>query len=182
MRSKKYKKIILGFLVISGLIITSAYFIGLQTKNKSVKLEESFENPAVQNSGENDLTEKELSVQENIQKQDSIEQNENTFEDQNLISASLKVQDKNYSLKIKEGSSAYDLMNQLKNQGLSFSATEYSSLGFFVTEINGVKEDRKKTTYWTLYINGKESTVGASQLILKEGDLIEWRYENRKNY
>jgi len=188
MRSKKYKKIILGFLGVLVLFIISAYFVGLQSKNHSVKLQESSENPAIQNSEENDLTKKTSSDQENLQLkentqlQENIKQNENVAENQNLIEASLKVQDKNYATKIKEGSSAYDLMNQLKIQGFNFSATEYSNLGFFVTEINGVKEDRKNSTYWTLYINGQESTVGASQLILKEGDLIEWKNENRKNY
>ena len=125
----------------------------------------------------NDLLNSKSTQSETSQKNNE-EQAEKDVE--NLISASLKVQDKTYSTKIKEGSCAYDLMNALKTQGFSFSATKYSSLGFFITEINGVKEDRKNSTYWTLYINGKEAAVGASQLILKEGDLIEWKNEKKE--
>jgi hypothetical protein len=181
MRSKKYKKILKIAGIIFILLISAAYFVGLQTKNNSIKIEENSENPA-DKSLQNNL--------KNIQSETSEPNNQNQKNDneqikqdiEKLVSVSLKVQDKNYTTKIKEGSSAYDLMNQLKTQGFIFSATKYSDLGFFVTEINGVKEDRKNHTYWTLYVNGKEAMVGASQLILKEGDSIEWKYENRKNY
>jgi len=193
MRSKKYKKIITIAGVVLVLLLASAYFVGLQTKNNSVKLQESFENTAEKNSQadllkkesaenfgqDNQNTENNLNQKNN---EEQVKQDQIKKEAENLINVSLKVQDKNYTAKIKEGSSAYELMNQLKQDGLTFSATEYSGLGFFITEINGVKEDRKKSNYWTLYINGKESSVGASQLILKEGDLIEWTNENRKNY
>ena len=185
MRSKKYKKILIVAGVILFLFVASAYFIGLQTKNNSVKLQESFENPAVKNS-QADLLNKESAEnfgQDNqITNRGQIKEEQIKKEAEKLINVSLRVQDKNYTIKIKEGSSAYELMNQLKQEGLTFSATEYSSLGFFITEINGVKEDKKSATYWILYVNGKESSVGASQLILKADDLIEWRHQNRKNY
>jgi hypothetical protein len=171
MRSKIYKKIFLFSLIVLVLLISSAYVLGFQSKNKSIKLEKSNQDPA-----QNIIDQRVISENE-------ISQNKDTDSlDENLIQVSLKVQDKKYNTKIEEGSSVYDLMNQLKNQGFNFSATEYSSLGFFITEINGLKEDRKNATYWTLYLNDKEASVGASQLILTAGDLIEWKHEKKNNY
>lgn len=192
MRSKIYKKILICLAIFLVLFLVVAYFIGLQGKSHSVKLQESDQNPAVQNS-KTDYFVKNISDFEKVNSQNNSSQKENFIQkqqtetsqkniDEKLIEVSLKVQDKTYTIKIKEGSSAYDLMNQLKTDGLAFSATNYSSLGFFITEINGIKEDRKTKTYWTLYINGKEATVGASQLILKNSDSVEWKYENRNNY
>lgn len=178
MRSKKYKKILLTVGSVLFLLLATAYIVGFQTKNNSVKVQESYQNPA-----DKSLQDNLKNIQtENSQKNQNNNEEQTKKETEKLIKVSLKVQDNNYSTEIQEKSSVYDLMNQLKNQGFSFSATKYSSLGFFVTEINGVKEDKKNHTYWTLYINGKEAMVGASQLILKEGDSIEWKYENRKNY
>ncbi len=54
----------------------------------------------------------------------------------------------------------------------------FSGLGFFVDEINGLKEGNGYS--WIYYINGKKATVGVSSCKLQNGDLINWVYE--KNY
>lgn len=46
----------------------------------------------------------------------------------------------------------------------------------FVTSINGYKPDVKKE-YWSFYINGKASQVGAGSYQTKNTDLIEWKLE-----
>ena len=46
----------------------------------------------------------------------------------------------------------------------------------FVTSINGYKPDINKE-FWALYVNGKQSEVGAGSLVTKNDDLIEWRLE-----
>ena len=69
-----------------------------------------------------------------------------------------------------------DTMHTLAAEGsLNFSGRDFPGLGFFVEEMNG----RKNTGgyYWILLINGKKSDLGASQARLKEGDVVEWRYE-----
>ena len=73
-------------------------------------------------------------------------------------------------------SSVLDVMHTLAGMGsLSFSGRDFPGLGFFVEEIN----ERKNTDgyYWILLVNGKKSDLGASQARLKEGDVVEWRYE-----
>jgi hypothetical protein len=80
------------------------------------------------------------------------------------------------------GSSVYDLMGSLKTRGLTFDAKYFGSgMGYFITGINGKLNDEKNGTYWTLYVNGKESPLGASSYILKDRDSVSWKFENRLN-
>lgn len=50
-----------------------------------------------------------------------------------------------------------------------------SSLGAFVTSINGTQNSGDH--FWLFYVNGSLGTVGADQYTTKNGDKIEWRYE-----
>ena len=61
------------------------------------------------------------------------------------------------------------------NSPFTFNAKYYSSLGYFIQEIDGIENDNG--AYWTLYVNQKYSPAGASQYFPKEGDIIEWKYE-----
>jgi CHASE3 domain sensor protein len=176
MRRKIYKKIVAVLSIVAFAFLLASYFVGLQS-NRSIKLEESSQNPATASQEASNLGVTSTSSQnKNVSNQsetDLVEKN------QPLITASLKVQDQTYSTQIKEGSSAHELMIELQKQGLTFSGVEYSGIGFYVSEINGLKEDKKARSYWTLYINGKESNLGISALILKNNDTIEWKYETR---
>lgn len=82
------------------------------------------------------------------------------------------------SLRVPENSSAYDAMTILASTtALTFKSTYYSGLGYFIKEINN--KPNADGAYWTLYINGKYSNVGASQYKLRQGDAIEWKYEKQ---
>ena len=90
----------------------------------------------------------------------------------------LLVQNKTYTIEIKAGNTVYDAMTTLEDtKGINFAfhAKEYSSLGNFVDEINGIKGTPSK--YWIYYINGKEASVGVSKYVLKSGDVISWKQE-----
>lgn len=112
-----------------------------------------------------------------IIKNDKLEDNILKPEVPNQIRVDLLAEGKSYAITVTPGSTIYDAMVMLAGAGtLEFKATHYIGLGYFVQEING----RKNTggNYWILYINGLYSAVGVSQYILKEGDKIEWKYEN----
>jgi hypothetical protein len=49
------------------------------------------------------------------------------------------------------------------------------SFGKFVTSIDGVYGNGPK--YWTLYVNNKESNVGASAYTTKSSDTITWKLQ-----
>ncbi len=94
------------------------------------------------------------------------------------INVSLKLPNKSFNSKIKLNSTAYDLMVKLqKEQKINFFGQWFGDLGFFVEQINNIKNDKKNGYFWFFYINNKLSPVGISNYILKNNDLIEWRYE-----
>ena len=86
-----------------------------------------------------------------------------------------------YRTAMKPASSVYDLMNTLKEQRkIDFKGYDYSGLGFFVEEINGVKNDPAGEN-WIYYVNGQPAPVGVSYYKFKNNDTIEWKYE-KKNF
>jgi len=91
--------------------------------------------------------------------------------------------DKTYPLSVLPSTTVYEAMQLLQidsRQPFIFSAKKYSGMGYFVEEINGVKNDTKTNAYWIMYINSQSAQVGAAQYILKEGDKIEWKFEKAK--
>jgi hypothetical protein len=84
-----------------------------------------------------------------------------------------------YETEAKTGSSVYDLMNTLREQKkIDFKSVDYSGLGFFVTEINGVKNDPSGKN-WLYYVNGQPAQVGVTYYLVKANDVIEWKYEKK---
>lgn len=94
------------------------------------------------------------------------------------IKITLNILDKSYELEVDDNSSVFEIMKELqikKNSDFSFTYKEYSGMGVFINEINGIKG--KSGAYWIYYINGKEASVGVSNYILKDGDSILWKQE-----
>jgi hypothetical protein len=93
----------------------------------------------------------------------------------------IKTPEKTYDLRLTTSTSLYNAMKTLqKNNDFTFNGVSYSSLGFFVNEINGTKNSAWRGLYWIYYINGQSAMVGVSNYIVKQNDIIEWKYE--KNY
>jgi len=90
------------------------------------------------------------------------------------VNVSLIVLNNEYNTDIKEGSSLFDVMEKIKkeNNNFDFKYKEYPSLGIFIEGINGVNGGGGK--YWIYFVNKKEASVGVSNYILKEGDIINW--------
>jgi hypothetical protein len=89
--------------------------------------------------------------------------------------ATFAVQDKTYKVSINEGATVYDVMNILQNKkenNFSFVSKEYSGLGIFIDEINGVKGVSGK--YWIYSVNGEKASISVSKYILKNGDNVLW--------
>lgn len=98
------------------------------------------------------------------------------------ITVTLAIPQKTYETNVENKSSVYDLMEHLRNtQGLLFESEYYTGMGFFITSLSGTKQNPKNSDYWTLYINDKESQTGVSSALLKNGDSVEWKLENRNN-
>ncbi len=84
-----------------------------------------------------------------------------------------------YDIAVKPGSSAHDVLNLLKLENkVNFSGKNYAELGFFVEEINGLKNDPAGKN-WVYYVNGSPAQVGSSNYLIKNNDIIEWKYEKK---
>ncbi len=70
----------------------------------------------------------------------------------------------------KNGINAFTLLQQHAQVGY-----KHYSFGNFVTSIDGVVGNGPK--YWTLYVNGRQSNVGASAYITKNSDTITWELQ-----
>jgi hypothetical protein len=93
----------------------------------------------------------------------------------------LTVNDKQYAISLPANQTVYDLMLALKNRGdFDFKGKGSAGLGWFVEEINGVKNNSFKNIFWFYYVNGQSASVGISNYILKPNDLISWKYETAK--
>lgn len=47
--------------------------------------------------------------------------------------------------------------------------------GYFIESINNLKGDNSH--FWAFYINGNKSEVGADSVVVKPGDVVEFKYE-----
>lgn len=95
------------------------------------------------------------------------------------VKASLLVGGQEYSLVVAENETLEVAMkNLVKISNFSFDGKDFSGMGFFVDIINGQKNGGGK--YWILYVNDSLAAEGISQLLIKPGDRIEWRYEQGK--
>lgn len=65
---------------------------------------------------------------------------------------------------------AYELLET----SATVEAQQYD-FGAFVTSINGVTPP--EGSFWALYLNNEKAQAGASDLILKTGDVVSWRVE-----
>ncbi|MFY9484085.1 MAG: DUF4430 domain-containing protein [Patescibacteria group bacterium] len=73
-----------------------------------------------------------------------------------------------------EGKTALELLRLVAH----VETKNFGELGDMVTEIDGITAD--KGNFWALYVNGKQSEVGASSYKTKPGESVEWRYEEIK--
>ncbi len=73
-------------------------------------------------------------------------------------------------LEVNDAVNAFELLK--KNAEVEYKEYDF---GVFVEGINGVKGNDEY--FWSLYVNGEQSKVGATEVLLKDGDVVEWRYE-----
>lgn len=100
-----------------------------------------------------------------------------------FLNATLKVNEKTYNLLFKNQETLFQAMQRLtimSNQPFLFSGKEYPTLGYFVEEINEKQNNNKTGEYWIYYVNNQSAQTGISNYYLKEGDVIEWKYEKSK--
>ena len=97
------------------------------------------------------------------------------------LSATIIISDTQYPLALPEKSTAYDAMQTLANsKQITVLMKEFGGIGYFVEEINGLKNNNQTGEYWIYYINDQSAKIGISAYILKQNDKITWKYEKSK--
>lgn len=100
---------------------------------------------------------------------------------ENIIEATLVVEDRTYAVSLPKGSSAYDLMVKAQETSdFQFRGKEFPGLGFFIQEMNGLEQSPRLAKYWIYYINGTKAEVGISAYTVNSHDIISWRYEDEE--
>jgi len=69
-----------------------------------------------------------------------------------------------------DNTQAWDLL--IDNHQLIYQEYDF---GIFVEGIDGLKGDQDN--FWAIYVNGEKSLSGVGEIMLNEGDIIEFRYE-----
>ena len=70
---------------------------------------------------------------------------------------------------------SYDLLHS--ETEVEFYCRKFGNrLSFFVTGVNGMKEDLSQGKFWQFWVNGAYSQVAANVYVLSDNDVIEWKY------
>ena len=81
-----------------------------------------------------------------------------------------------YTIPVLSNTTVLEAMRALATlSNFSFSGNDFTGLGLFVDEINGLKN--ASGYYWTLFVNDELSQAGASSAKVVPGDIVEWRYQ-----
>jgi len=94
----------------------------------------------------------------------------------NAILSVLLPQNESYKIDINLDSdiNALDGLNMLaESQNLDLITKQYD-FGTLVESIAGLESSSSKA--WIYFINGESASVGADQYILKDKDIVEWKY------
>lgn len=71
-------------------------------------------------------------------------------------------------LEVEEGAILLDVMKE---------QYELEEADGFISAINGYEQDEEAGKYWLFDLNGEMAEVGAAELELSDGDLVEWKLE-----
>jgi len=96
-------------------------------------------------------------LDENLEANQAVEQ---LSEEQKLISLTASEDD----------TQAWDLL--IDNHQVIYQEFDF---GIFIEGIDGLKGDQEN--FWAIYVNDQSSLVGIMDIVLNEGDVLEFRYE-----
>ena len=81
------------------------------------------------------------------------------------------------SITLAKDSTAADLLEKVTSENnLELVKKDYGELGVFVESIGDTANDTRGDHYWQYWVNNVYAQIGASNSILNDGDIIEWKF------
>ena len=167
---------IVGVIVLVVMVIVALGFF--ESNKKLDVIVQEVSNTPVQHIEVKEVVEKAKVVSNNNVVVESPTQTAKTEEVKTFNSvATLKIGGGSFRLDFNKDESLYNTLNRLKAAGvITMSGKEYSGLGFFVSEINGLKSSGGKSIIY--YVNSEKASIGISNLKLNPEDIIEFKVED----
>lgn len=78
---------------------------------------------------------------------------------------------------VPKNATVFELLKLVTTQNnLQFTYKDYGDMGALIESINNVANNAKTNNFWHFWVNNVYSDVGASLYLLKNGDIVEWKY------
>ncbi|MBT4121168.1 MAG: DUF4430 domain-containing protein [Candidatus Magasanikbacteria bacterium] len=150
----------------------------IKIDDETTKQKETQNAPSpLQGEGQDEVNSKQINTENTKNLEEKTTSTESKIENPIILT----VAGEKYTREMREETTVYELMQNLSASSVKpfmFSGQDYGAgMGYFVTEINGIKNDPQAGKYWIYYINGDSAKIGISNYIIKKGDIIEWKYE-----
>lgn len=102
--------------------------------------------------------------------------NTEKIENSKIPNITLKINETIYETNINQKNTVYGLMTTLQKEAkITFKEKNYTGMGKFIEEINGIKNGEKS---WIYYVNDVKANIGISNYKIKPGDVVSWKYES----
>lgn len=83
-----------------------------------------------------------------------------------------------HSVNLDDSATVFEILSQICQENNLNLVSEDSDFGVFVSQIG--EKTNTKDLFWLFFVNGKMGQVAADKFKLKEGDLVEWKYQEMK--
>ncbi len=81
---------------------------------------------------------------------------------------------KNYSVEFNENTTVFDVLKLTASDNAIEIKTKQYDFGVFIESVGGLLNTKDKA--WIYFVNGKSGNIAADKYILKNGDIVEWKY------
>jgi hypothetical protein len=87
------------------------------------------------------------------------------------------------NIEINDNTTVFDILKKITTENnLDLKYSQSGGLGAFIESINGSKNNFKENKFWQYWVNNKFALVGAGGYVLKDGDVVEWKYIGQTSF
>jgi len=81
------------------------------------------------------------------------------------------------NINVADGQNVFEVLNKVVSENdIVLEYKDYGDMGVFIESIDKIANDFKTNRFWQYWVNNEYANVGASNYLLKGGDMVEWKY------